>query len=97
MRLSSFGLELGISCDFLYSVLLWNAILGLDFLGLALSGRRFNWSLWLHGVLAFFAAWLVFVRPYSSEQDLQLELLSLLSLAILANMGGHVRAAQEAG
>jgi hypothetical protein len=48
-------------------------------------------------VLAFFAAWLVFVRPYSSEQDLQLELLSLLSLAILANMGGHVRAAQEAG
>jgi hypothetical protein len=31
------GLEIGIFCDFLYSILLFNAILGLDFLGLALS------------------------------------------------------------
>ena len=34
----SFGLEIGIFCDFLqYSVLRLSAILGLDFLGLALS------------------------------------------------------------
>ena len=45
MGLTSLGLEIGSFCDFLYSVLLFNAILGLDFLGLALSrsqvrGRR---------------------------------------------------------
>ena len=37
MGLASFGLEIGVFCDFLYSVLLLNAILGLDCLGLALS------------------------------------------------------------
>jgi hypothetical protein len=37
MGLTSFGLEIGIFCDFRYSVLLLNAILGLDFLGRALS------------------------------------------------------------
>jgi hypothetical protein len=37
MGLASLGLELGIFCDFLYSILLLNAVLGLDFLGLALS------------------------------------------------------------
>ena len=34
---ASLGLDIGIFCDFLYSVLLMSAILGLDFLGLALS------------------------------------------------------------
>jgi hypothetical protein len=37
MGLASLGLEIGIFCGFLYSVLLWNAILGLYFLGRALS------------------------------------------------------------
>ena len=37
MGLASLGLGIGIFCDSLYSVLLLNAILGLDFLGLALS------------------------------------------------------------
>jgi hypothetical protein len=37
MWLASLGLDIGIFCDFLDSVLLLNAILGLDFLGLALS------------------------------------------------------------
>ena len=37
MGLASLGLEIGIFCYFLYSVLLFNAILGLDFLGRALS------------------------------------------------------------
>jgi hypothetical protein len=39
MGLASFGLEIGIFCDFLYSVRLLNAILVLlvDFLGRALS------------------------------------------------------------
>jgi Cu-Zn family superoxide dismutase len=37
MGLASLGLEIGIFCDFLCSVLLLNAILGLDFSGLALS------------------------------------------------------------
>jgi hypothetical protein len=37
MGLASLGLEIGTFCDFLYSVLLLNAILGLDFLGLARS------------------------------------------------------------
>jgi hypothetical protein len=31
------GLEIGIFCDSLYSALLFNTILGLDLLGLALS------------------------------------------------------------
>ena len=40
--LASLGLEIGIFCGFLYSVLLLSVILGLDYLGLALSpGRRF--------------------------------------------------------
>ena len=51
MGLASLGLEIGICYDFLYNVLLLNAILGLGFLGLALSrpqvhpadlGRRVN-------------------------------------------------------
>ena len=37
MGRASLGLDVGIFCDFLYSVLLLSAILGLDFLGLALS------------------------------------------------------------
>jgi hypothetical protein len=37
MGLASLGLEIGIYCDFLYSVFILNAILGLDFLGLGLS------------------------------------------------------------
>ena len=37
MGLASLGLEIGIFCDFLYSVILLNVFLGLDFLGLALS------------------------------------------------------------
>ena len=37
MGLASLGQRIGIFCDSLYSVLLFNAILGLDFLGLALS------------------------------------------------------------
>jgi hypothetical protein len=37
MGLASFGLAIGIFCDFLQSVSLLNASLGLDFLGLALS------------------------------------------------------------
>jgi hypothetical protein len=37
MGLTSLGLETGIFCDFLYSALLLNAILGLYVLGLALS------------------------------------------------------------
>ena len=37
MGLASLGLEIGILCDFLYSVILFTAILGLYFLGLALS------------------------------------------------------------
>ena len=37
MGLASFGLDIGILCAFLYSVLLLNVILGLDFLGCALS------------------------------------------------------------
>jgi hypothetical protein len=37
MGLASLGLDIGIFCDFLCSVLLLNAILGLDFLALALS------------------------------------------------------------
>jgi hypothetical protein len=40
MGRASLGLEIGTSYDFLYSVLLLNAILGLDFLGLALSGAQ---------------------------------------------------------
>jgi hypothetical protein len=36
MGLAGLGLEIGIFCDFLYSVLLLSAVLGLDFLGLAL-------------------------------------------------------------
>ena len=36
MGLTSLGLEIGIFCDFLYSVLLLSVALGLDFLGLAL-------------------------------------------------------------
>jgi hypothetical protein len=36
MGLASFGLGIGIFCDFVYSVLLSNTALGLDFLGLAL-------------------------------------------------------------
>ena len=35
--LASLGLQIGIFCDFLYSVLLLSAVLGLDFLGLTLS------------------------------------------------------------
>ena len=43
MGLASLGLEIGISCDFLYSVLLLNAILGSYCLGLALyPGRRYD-------------------------------------------------------
>ena len=34
------GLEVGIFCDSLYSILLLKAILGLDFLGLALARPR---------------------------------------------------------
>jgi hypothetical protein len=37
MGLGSFGLEIGIFCDFLYSVLLFDATSGLDFSGRALS------------------------------------------------------------
>jgi hypothetical protein len=37
MGLTSLGIKIGILCDFLYSVLLFNAILGLYFLELALS------------------------------------------------------------
>jgi hypothetical protein len=37
MGLTSFGLEIGIFCDLLYSVLLFSVILRLDFLGLDLS------------------------------------------------------------
>ena len=37
MGLGTFGLEIGMLCDFLYIVFLLNAVLGLDFLGLALS------------------------------------------------------------
>ena len=37
MGLASFGLDIGTFCDFLHRVLLLDAILGLDFLGLALS------------------------------------------------------------
>ena len=37
MRLASLGPDISILCGFLHSVLLLNAILGLDFLGLALS------------------------------------------------------------
>jgi hypothetical protein len=37
MGLTSLGLYTGIFCDFLYSVLLFNASLGLHFLGLTLS------------------------------------------------------------
>jgi hypothetical protein len=37
MGLASLRLEIGILCDLLYSLLLFNANLGLDFLGLALS------------------------------------------------------------
>ena len=37
MGQTSFGLDIGIFCDFLYSVLLLDVSLGLDFLGLALS------------------------------------------------------------
>jgi hypothetical protein len=36
MGLASFGLQIGVFREFLYSVLLLNAILGLDLLGLAL-------------------------------------------------------------
>ena len=42
MGLISLWLDIGIFCDFLYSVLLLSSILGLDFLGLALSSSR--WS-----------------------------------------------------
>jgi hypothetical protein len=37
MGLASLGLDIDIFCDFLYSVLLVNAIFALDFLGRALS------------------------------------------------------------
>ena len=37
MGLASFGLVIGIFCDFLYSVRILNTILVLDLLGLALS------------------------------------------------------------
>jgi hypothetical protein len=37
MGLASLGLEIGIFCDFLCSVLLLSVVLGLDLLGLALS------------------------------------------------------------
>ena len=37
MGLASLGLDIGIFCDFLYSILLFHTILGLEFLGLALS------------------------------------------------------------
>jgi hypothetical protein len=37
MGLASLGLDIGIFCDFLYSVNLLSAVLGLDFLGPALS------------------------------------------------------------
>jgi hypothetical protein len=40
MELASLGLDIGIFCDFLYSVLLLNAIVGLGLLGLALSSSR---------------------------------------------------------
>jgi hypothetical protein len=40
MGLISLGLDIGIFCNLLYSVLLLNVILGLDFLGLALSASR---------------------------------------------------------
>ena len=42
MGLASLRLDIGIFCNFLYSVLLRNAILGLDFLGLALSSSRYR-------------------------------------------------------
>jgi hypothetical protein len=38
--LASLGLEIDIFSDILYSILLHNAILGLDFLGLALSAGK---------------------------------------------------------
>jgi hypothetical protein len=37
MGLASLGVEIGILCDLLYSILLLCVVLGLDFLGLALS------------------------------------------------------------
>jgi hypothetical protein len=40
MEQASFGLDIGIFCDFLHSVLLLNATSGLNFLGLALSWPR---------------------------------------------------------
>jgi hypothetical protein len=42
MGVASFGLDIGVFYDLLYSVLLLSVILGLDFLGRALpcSGRR---------------------------------------------------------
>jgi hypothetical protein len=43
MALASFGLDIGIFCDCLYSVLLLNAILALYFLGLALSSPRYDY------------------------------------------------------
>ena len=46
MGLASLGLEIGIFCDYLYSILPLNAILGLDFLGLALSAHRFDLHAW---------------------------------------------------
>jgi hypothetical protein len=45
MGLASLALSTGVFCDFLYSILLLNTILGLDFLGLALyPGRRCNYK-----------------------------------------------------
>jgi hypothetical protein len=43
MGLANLGLDTGIFCDFLYSVLPFNAFWGLGFLGHALSGRR-RWA-----------------------------------------------------
>jgi hypothetical protein len=42
MGLASLALNIGVFCDFLYNILLFKAILGLDFLRLALSRRRFE-------------------------------------------------------
>jgi hypothetical protein len=40
MGLASLGLDIDVFCNFIYSVLQLNVILGVDFLGLAYPGRR---------------------------------------------------------